>query len=130
MDTTCFGNTGFIGFGGIIRDYNGLVKAAFCQKLSGTHEPLVAKLLAIRTGLLFAIEYGLIIDITESGSCSAITLIQFSSGRETGGDSCRFFPRTGNEATHTFARNVISCNSDCSWFWDIPSCIATIVASD
>ncbi|PON58143.1 hypothetical protein PanWU01x14_169130, partial [Parasponia andersonii] len=37
MDAACFGNTTFIGVGGIIRDCNGLVRAAFFRKLSGTH---------------------------------------------------------------------------------------------
>ena len=109
--------------GGVIRNDKGVVLGAMAMKLSGKYDPYIAECMAIRQGLWFANEAGLLIDIVESDSLNAVNAIkrrdEFSLESQiiddfvfmlsiSIGGTCCYVSRNGNKATHTLACFVLS----------------------
>ena len=59
VDAATFKDPSRIGIGGVIRDHLGDFKMAFCKKMHRVEDPELAKILAIRCGVLFAKEQNL-----------------------------------------------------------------------
>ncbi|PON76480.1 Ribonuclease H-like domain containing protein [Parasponia andersonii] len=80
VDVACFPDGGYTRINGIIRDHSSLVRAAFSRRLVGCYDPLVAELLAIKTGLKFAKALGVLINILESDCNNAVNMIESFGG--------------------------------------------------
>ena len=117
------------------RNADGGVFGSFAQQIPGIFEPLMAELLAIRSGLIFARDSGLKICILESDSSLAVRAIHDGSSSgpggaiindiqcllKSGGDClCQFVFREANMVAHVLAKHGLSVTSDLFWLEDFP----------
>ena len=63
---------GVTGLGGVIRDTDGEVLGAFAKRIQGCLDVQMAECLAIRSGLIFALDSGIQDDEVESDALNAI----------------------------------------------------------
>ena len=134
-----------IGVGGVIRDAHGEVLGAFTKQVQGIFEPLMAELIAIRTGLMFARDIGIMAHVIESDCIGAVQAIQTgSTSGEMGviiqdirhmllvgiGGTCHFAPRQCNMVAHALAKQGMSAVDNLSWVEDYPSALSAFVNAD
>ena len=134
-----------IGVGGVIRDAHGEVLGAFTKQVQGIFEPLMAELIAIRTGLMFARDIGIMSHVIESDCIGAVQAIQTgSTSGELGviiedirhmqlvgiGGTCHFAPRQCNVVAHALAKQGMSAVDNLSWVEDFPSALSAFVNAD
>ncbi|KAK9112012.1 hypothetical protein Scep_019531 [Stephania cephalantha] len=126
----------------IVRDSHGFVHGAFIKCITGRFSPVVAKVLAIREGALFAREANLSIGIIESDSQAAITAL---SNWQVSGEfgllieeiyylnehlsdiKYSFVRREGNGVAHQLAQLAHEENTYVTWRDAIPLVISSQV---
>ena len=144
-DAAVVNEGGVTGLGGVIRDTEGEVLGAFSKRVQGCLDVQTAECLAIRAGLIFAMESGLRVAEVESDALNVVRAIQSSSNLSTdepvledirfllnaaGGGSCCHVSRNGNMVAHSLATVAFSLGEDCFWLEDFPLCISSFVQAD
>ena len=106
---------------------------------------LLAECLAIRAGLVFAMESGLRVQVVESDAVNAVQAIMSADPFITmgpviddikfllnmvGGGTCCHVSRKGNMVAHSLAQFAFSIDQDSFWLEDFPSCVSRYVSAD
>ena len=134
----------YVCVGGLVRDHEGEVLGAFSKRIRSVSDVLLAECLAIRTGLVFAMESGLRVSTVESDALNAVQAIIGSDIlssigtvvedinfllKSAGGATCCHVSRLGNKAAHSLAKYALLCEQDCYWMEEVPpGCIAFVQA--
>ncbi|KAK4853970.1 hypothetical protein QYF36_017096 [Acer negundo] len=135
-----------IGFGVILRDKAGHIKAAVVHNLKAMLSPLVAEALAIKRGILLALESGLVPFQVETNSLQLVNLInkRVASSADVGPIICEILAaveslpnwsichvsRKGNLDTHNLAKMAFSVESECCWLDDFTPCVERCIRFD
>lgn len=136
---------GVVGLGGVIRDEYGNVLGAFAKRYMGRVDAHLAESLAIRAGLVFALESGLRVKELESDALNVIQAIYggCSSHEDglviddinfllnlAGGINCSHVKRECNMVAHSLAQFAFSIIDDCFWLEDYPISIESLVQAE
>uniref|UniRef100_A0A803QFX1 Reverse transcriptase zinc-binding domain-containing protein n=1 Tax=Cannabis sativa TaxID=3483 RepID=A0A803QFX1_CANSA len=145
VDAAVTSGRGFARFGGVIRGGKGVVWAAWAEGGVGDYQVVVAELLAVRTGLLWAarLGYNLVRVETDSSVVSSwincpSSIIMFKPIVEeihsllavVGGSFCCAILRVANGVAHALAKSVTSSVGVQLWTDACPRFISTPVTTD
>ncbi|POO01890.1 hypothetical protein TorRG33x02_021820 [Trema orientale] len=130
----------------IVRDHIRRVVFTYCVKILSLFDPLIAVLLAMRKGLVLVSNFGLQIQMLESDSSNAVSLVNSATDGLTAMDlitgdiksvmsineygTCSFIPRSRNEAVHKLAKPSSVFTTLMYWLGKLPSCLCDVVAKD
>ncbi|KAK2642452.1 hypothetical protein Ddye_024215 [Dipteronia dyeriana] len=135
-----------IGYGAIIRENSGGVKAAGIKNAKATLDPIIAEAMAVKYGILLALESNLVPFQIETDSLQLVNIL--CEGRIPSADvgpvigeilglleplpcwSIRHVPRLGNLVAHSLAKMGLSAASDCSWLNGNPPCVEKFIKAD
>ncbi|KAK2634369.1 hypothetical protein Ddye_029161 [Dipteronia dyeriana] len=135
-----------VGIGIIIRDSSGNVKVSSAQSFQAGLTTPIAKAMAIKRGLILALEIGLFPCVVDSDAQSVVKLISLPDipCAEIGiiikdikllletspGCVIGFARRSTNMATHGLAKLGLSVDSDMVWMEDYPHVLAPTILGD
>ncbi|PON72563.1 Ribonuclease H-like domain containing protein [Trema orientale] len=123
-----------------------MVVGAFTTRFRGRFSPFIAECIAVREGLKFAMEEGVMVNIVETDCLNIISAIHSRSSLSIESSiiedivvilswldnvSCSHIPRSENEAAHSLARFALfaSCITTV-WKNEIPECISNVVLNN
>ncbi|KAM6564221.1 hypothetical protein CsatB_024219 [Cannabis sativa] len=135
-----------IGFGAIIRDSNGNVKAAMSHPINGCCLPQEMEAKGLFYSLKWARQLNFKVDMVETDSLIlANALRKTASNRSSFQDlifdvqtELSYLPtvcvnhvyRDGNQAAHGLAKQALVLDNVCTWLEDFPSAILSVVVKD
>ncbi|KAK1574906.1 hypothetical protein Q3G72_000924 [Acer saccharum] len=120
--------------------------ACLCQSVEACCHPQIAEALAIRRGLHFALEAGLVPAMLESDALSVVKMIGSNSvpNADIGViihdvfeflgilcfESINFVPRLANKVAHSLAKLALSHRGEFVWLKDCPLSVEGLVRVD
>ncbi|KAM6589756.1 hypothetical protein CsatA_012361 [Cannabis sativa] len=145
VDAAVTPGRGFAGFGGVVRDGEGVVWAAWAGGTVGDFQVAVAELLALREGLKRVVRLGFSLARVETDSSVVCSWINFPDNillfkpiveeiisllAAVGGGSCCAISRDANGVAHALAKSVTSFNGGHLWADACPRFISDPVTAD
>ncbi|KAK1552288.1 hypothetical protein Q3G72_013826 [Acer saccharum] len=145
-DAAVDGSRRMVGFGLVIRNFEGCVMASSSQSICASYSPMVAEAVAILKGLQLAVDTGLVPVDLVSDAAVVVGLVNDMKehGSEIGlvidairklmlalpSSVLRFAPRATNFVAHKLAKFALVSDVDCVWLEDFPRCVRDSLLKD
>uniref|UniRef100_A0A803QAH8 Reverse transcriptase domain-containing protein n=1 Tax=Cannabis sativa TaxID=3483 RepID=A0A803QAH8_CANSA len=135
-----------IGFGAIIRDSTGKVKAAMSHPIDGCCRPQDMEAKGLFYSLKWARQLNFKVDMVETDSLILVNALRKSTSKSSSFQDLIFDVQTqlsylpivcvhhvyrdGNQAAHGLAKHALVLDNVCTWLEDFPSAILSVVVKD